>query len=237
MEEKLKFLKEYSMKNNPDIRIIAYNEMDTVPLNSIPELWGIIFREKEQNKRKNMIMDIWKNYVFDSLFNTIQYLENNLVNIDLIQIDKKYSILYSVKSENEEIQYYEGGNPLEKMNNSDLKLVWDQIPYSIRIFYENVHNGFYDYVSKAMGLINLESVSSLAKDEWGILEVLDKPLPIDLNTTFGFFKNGAGGEVVVDIKNCENDQACLWFSDEKPSYNLSFWDIVDEWIVIGLEDI
>lgn len=58
MEEKLKFLKEYSMKNNPDIRIIAYNEMDTVPLNSIPELWGIIFREKEQNKRKNMIMDI-----------------------------------------------------------------------------------------------------------------------------------------------------------------------------------
>ncbi|MEH6980057.1 SMI1/KNR4 family protein, partial [Bacillus pseudomycoides] len=27
----------------------------------------------------------------------------------------------------------------------------------------------------------------------------------------------------------------LWFTNDQPKYNVDFWDVVDEWIVIGFE--
>ncbi|MBL1705580.1 SMI1/KNR4 family protein, partial [Klebsiella pneumoniae] len=29
--------------------------------------------------------------------------------------------------------------------------------------------------------------------------------------------------------------ATLWWTNKEPRYNMNFWDIVDEWIVIGFE--
>ncbi|MDL0437820.1 SMI1/KNR4 family protein, partial [Niallia sp. SS-2023] len=43
--------------------------------------------------------------------------------------------------------------------------------------------------------------------------------------------------VAIDLDNCTDDTATLWFTHDQPEYNLSFWDVVDEWIVIGMQDI
>ncbi|CJH89644.1 Uncharacterised protein [Streptococcus pneumoniae] len=86
-----------------------------------------------------------------------------------------------------------------------------------------------------MGLVPLENVTFFDDDEWGIIEELEEPLQIDLQTTFGFFKSGMGGYVAVDYKNSNNDNATLWWTNKEPRYNMNFWDIVDEWIVIGFE--
>jgi len=45
-----------------------------------------------------------------------------------------------------------------------------------------------------------------------------------------------GGYVAIDLNNCIDDVATLWFTNDQPDYNVNFWDIVDEWIVIGLQD-
>ena len=72
--------------------------------------------------------------------------------------------------------------------------------------------------------------------EWGILEDLEEPLQINLHTTFGFFRSGMGGYVAVDLsKDDIINEAVVWFSGDQPEYNVNFWDVVDEWIVIGLE--
>jgi len=44
-----------------------------------------------------------------------------------------------------------------------------------------------------------------------------------------------GTYVAIDYKNCDNDNATLWSSKDEPDYDVKFWDLVDEWIVIGME--
>ncbi|MDR0266769.1 SMI1/KNR4 family protein [Paenibacillus sp.] len=236
MESKLEFLKEYTLSENQSIKIVPYNQVRNIGSEVIPKSWFNIFVNNETDKRIELLLEVWRTCSPFSLSNTISYLAENLYEVDLIYFDDRYSILYSVKSQNGEIQYYEGRNPLESFNNFELQNNWDKIPQSIQNFYENLHNGFYFYASKAMGLVPLENVTFFGDDEWGIIESLNEPVQINLQTTFGFFKNGMGGYVAIDYENAENDNATLWFSNDQPEYNVNFWNIIDEWIVIGFQD-
>lgn len=236
-EEKMEYIKSYCAQPNPDIQLFQADNVSTIPEGVIPESWHEIFSETNINKRINKVLDMWKKYVAAGYSNTIKYMEENLVNIELLRVNKKYSMLYSVKTEGEEITFYEGGNLIDQSKGKSLEEQWDKIPLSIRSFYENVHNGFYEYSSWSMGMDALRNVTYFADEEWGIIEDLKEPLQIDLKSTFSFFNNGGGGYVAVDTKNCNNDNATLWFSDDQPEYNKNFWDLVDEWTVIGLQGI
>jgi hypothetical protein len=228
MENKLEFLRKY----HRNIRLINIKEINS---KLIPSEWHMAFMEKDIKCRIKKILSIWEKYSGIELRNTISYLYENIVEIDLIEYDGKYSILYSIKTSDGEIEYYEGGNPEDKFNNPELEMSWSKIPDSIRRFYENVHDGFYFYASQSMGLVTRQSVTYFNDDEWGIIEDLEESIKIDLRTTFGFFKSGMGGYVAIDYTNCDNNNATLWFSNNQPRYNINFWDVVDEWIVIGFE--
>lgn len=235
MVNKLEFLKEYS--EYVEIEIITFNNITKIDSRLIPRKWYEIFREKDERKRIESILSIWRRYAGNELRNTISYLSDQLVNVELLRKNDKYSILYTLMSSDEESseEYYEGGNPLNILNNRISQELWDKIPVSIREFYENVHNGFYYYASGAMGLVPLDSVTFFDNDEWGIIDDLKEPIQINLKTTLGFFKSGMGGYVAIDYSNCENDKATLWWVDKQPRYNINFWDVVDEWIVIGFQ--
>lgn len=232
MDKKLEFL----LKYNQDVEIISFNEMNKIDSMIIPSIWDKIFREKDVTKRIQYLLNIWKQHVGEELRNTISYLTEHLVNVELLKKNDKCSILYTLKSSaSDEEEYYEGGNPLDGFNNEVLEESWDKVPISIKKFYEEVHNGFFYYASQAMGLVPLDSVTFFDEDEWGIIEELKEPLQIDLKTTFGFFKSGMGGYVAIDYNNCINNNATLWWVNKQPRYNINFWDVVDEWIVIGFQ--
>ncbi|EOP11382.1 hypothetical protein [Bacillus sp. WC2507] len=231
MGEKLSFLKKY--KKN--IRIIPYHEINKLGCSEIPSSWFELFQEENTSKRVEAILKVWEKQAGAELRNTISYLSMHLVEVELMETDGKYSILYTIKTDTGEILYYEGGNPKAEFNNEALETNWGGFPSSIQDFYQTVHNGFYFYASHSMGLVPLKEVTFFDDDEWGIIEELEEPLQIDLQTTFGFFKNGSGGYVAVDYKNCINDNATLWWTNEEPKYNVDFWDVVDEWIVIGFQ--
>lgn len=228
MENKLEFLRKY----HENIQLINIEEIDS---KLIPREWYRVFMEKDIKYRIKDILSIWEKYSAIELRNTISYLYENIAEIDLIEYDGKYSILYNIKVSDGEIEYYEGGNPEEKFNNSKLEMSWSKIPEPVRRFYENVHDGFYYYASQSMGLVPRQSVTYFNDDEWGIIDDLEEPIKIDLRTTFGFFKSGMGGYVAIDYTSCDNNNATLWFSNSQPRYNIDFWDVVDEWMVIGFE--
>ncbi|KZE70769.1 superoxide dismutase [Paenibacillus jamilae] len=232
---KLDYLKKYSKKRNGSIKLISDSDLNYLDI--LTQEWYKIFKEKSTENRIKLILHRWEQYVGSELRNTISYLKESLDNVELIEVNERISVLYTVKDNSGQVAYYEGRLPQTENINNELKNAWDKLPVSLRSFYENVHNGFYCYASGSMGLVCLEEVSFLGDDnfEWSIIEDLDEPLQINLNTSFGFFSNGMGIYVAIDYNNCENDNATLWSAKDEPEYNLNFWDVVDEWILIGLE--
>ncbi len=222
--EKLSFLKKF----RKDVEIIDVNHVEGI---NIPELWREIFNEKDFAAKKDKLVNQWKKVVGAELPNSIAFIDNNLREIDLISYRNKFSILYGIKCEDGEIYYFEGGNPEECVNHELLK----GMPAKLKSFYLELHNGFFFYPSRMMGLVTLNEVTHFSDDEWGILDELEEPLQISLDTTYGFFKNGGGGYLAVDYNNCENDVATIWFDDMEPEYNIDFWEYADIWMKIAFE--
>lgn len=229
---KLSFLQQY----RKSIEFVSNEDLLSVEKEKIPEEWMEVFIETDKTERKDKLIALWNRVCEKELSHTISYLKENLVDVELIIDNGQYAILYSVKSENDEILYYEGGIPNKSIYDLDMQQAWSSVPQSIVKFYGKLHNGFYYMPSRAMGLVPLERVTYFKEDEWGILDDLEHPLEINLDTTYGFFENGMGGYVAVDLNNCTDNRATLWFTNDQPEYNVDFWDIVDEWILIGLQD-
>lgn len=228
MNEKLDYLNKY----HKGIQIVQENPAE---IKEIPRRWAEILSCGSAADRKRKMLDLWKQYVAVELSNTIGYLEENLEDIELVKYGEKYSLLYSIKAPDHTICYYEGKNPVDSVMPSELQKYWDKFPLKLKCFYENVQDGFYYYASESMGLVPLQDIVIFAEEDWGILGELDMPLQINLESTFGIFSSGMGGYVAVDMLHCENNNSTLWFTGEQPEYNINFWDIVDEWIVIGFQ--
>lgn len=230
--DKLSFLQQY----RKSIEFVSNEDLLSIEKEKIPEEWMEVFIETDKTERKDKLIALWNRVCEKELSHTISYLKENLVDVELIVDNGEYAILYSVKSENNEILYYEGGIPNKSIYDLDMQQAWSSVPQSIVKFYGKLHNGFYYMPSRAMGLVPLERVTYFKEDEWGILDDLEHPLEINLDTTYGFFENGMGGYVAVDLNNCTDNRATLWFTNDQPEYSVDFWDIVDEWILIGLQD-
>ncbi|WP_133296344.1 SMI1/KNR4 family protein [Listeria kieliensis] len=95
-------------------------------------------------------------------------------------------------------------------------------PDSIKRFYEKVHNGFYYFPSQAMGLLPTSKIYKMSEDDWGILDFLESPIKIHLETSFPFFSTGMGGYVVLDYQNPVEENAAIWFVDDQPEHSNNF---------------
>ncbi len=230
MKDILEFLKIY----NKNVKIIETDEFNDY-LSYIPEKWRSVFQEKDREKRIEKTLNIWKTYVSKELKKTIHYLEENLLEVDFITYHGKIAILYEIKYK-KNIFYYEGILTIDFSENIILKQSWNEIPKSIVNFYMNVHNGFYTYPSHS-GLVELNEVMYFDDYEWGIVEELENPPEINFETTFGFFCNGGGIYVAIDIKEQEEDIGVVWYDDCEPDYHINFWDVVDEWMISAFENI
>lgn len=95
------------------------------------------------NDKIEKTIDLWNKYMGLQFRNTIRYLKEKLVGIDLIKYGEKYSLLYSILSSNNKILYYEGGNPNGKLLSGKLEKEWESFDKSIINFYQNLHDGFF----------------------------------------------------------------------------------------------
>ncbi|MBD8034692.1 MULTISPECIES: SMI1/KNR4 family protein [Solibacillus] len=231
--EKINYLKKY----NENVRILTVDEISRLNNNEIPIEWKELFYNADIKWNINLLLSLWEKNVGSELGKTISYLYQNLINIEIMEEGGVYSILYTIKNSKGDILYYEGRNPHKGQKNIELEGAWDKVPASIRSFYENIHDGFYYYASESMGLVPLESVTYLGDEdlEWSIIDDLEEPIKINLDSSFGFFSNGMGSYVAIDVTNCFNNNASFWSAKLKPKYNISFWGYVDEWIVMGFE--
>ncbi len=84
-----------------------YHAMGLINLivGKIPNSWYELFQEENVDKRVESILSIWKEQVGVELRNTISYLSKHLEEVELMNTNGRYSILYTIKTDN-------GGNSI-----------------------------------------------------------------------------------------------------------------------------
>ncbi|MFT3887618.1 MAG: hypothetical protein QM713_05575 [Arachnia sp.] len=201
----------------------------------IPDSWDRLLG-LPRAERVEAVLALWDGVVAQAMSNTIAYLHTHLRDVDLLRVQDQYLLLYTIASTgSDDTAYYAGGNPLTPNFAANTRLAddWARAPERLRAFYAELHNGFYHYSSESAGPLPLSGVCAMNSIEWGILETLDAPVAFDLESSYAFFSNGGGGYVVIDLANADADKATLFWTDEPPVYDQKFWDLVDEWTVIG----
>ena len=51
-----------------------------------------------------------------------------------------------------------------------------------------------------------------------------------------FVSDGASGRTVVDLDDCADGKATLWWAKYPPDYDQNFWDVTDEWLLTFLSE-
>ena len=210
-----------------------YSRCDISNLNKqFPINWKKVFEEDDLNKRKEKMLDLWKEICGTELSLVISFLQQNLLDFELVEKEGKYSVIYKLKNDKNEILYYQGMLPDVKNDEGLLQ----KLPQNISKFYKYLHNGFFDLDYDDIGIMPLENVECLDEYEWGIIEDMKLDLQIDLSTSYSFFSNGSGGYVVIDLNNKCDNNATIWFAKKAPIYAKKFWDFVDEWLLICMNN-
>ena len=214
-------------KFRDNVELVSINDVDSF----ITDEWKNVFNEKTQNKRVQNTIDIWKKHCEKELRNTINYLSEHLMDVSLIKTSYGISVIYELIMLDGSIDYYEG---LLSINDYDKELlIWNSIPKSLKTFYSFIHNGFYYCASQDIGILPVQKITCMNDYDWGIIEDLKLEVQFTLKSTYIFFETGMGGYVLLDTQKYGDENSIVWFSRKKPMYNKNFWDIVDEWIVMG----
>ncbi len=224
--EKLAFLRRYTLGRG-DLDVLDGPPDASAP---VPELWRILHALPPRD-RVAAALGPWRTTVGDRLGNTIGYLAAYATDVEVMRLGDASFLLYTIQNRHGLVQYYAGGNPLVPRfpDKGGIQARWAEVPQPLRSFYETVHDGFYHFPSRALGLEALENVT--CTDTWDV----HFDMGVDLNSTYPFFSNMMGSYVVVDLSDCADDKATLWWHADPPENGIRFWDVVDEWIVIGFE--
>lgn len=228
---------EYLRKFRPDIEIVPVDSTNALQKERLSVRWMDILSEEDIDSRKNKLLALWK-AACDKEFNrVITYLSDHLVDVFLLYHQDEFSLLYAIRNKGGTIYYYEGRFPDLTTRSAYLQSNWHRLPAGLQRFYEMLHNGFYYSSSGNMGLVSLHKLIRLSDVEWNILEEMEEAPEINLETSYCFFKNGMGDYLVLDLEKEDTaEEAVLWYSQEEPEYQLPFWEVVDEWTVLGIEE-
>jgi hypothetical protein len=232
MSEKLEFLARYSHRyvaGGANVELLPSPTHASAP---IPENW-ISLLKQDRSSRINSAIHMWQDIVEQEMSNTISYFTEFLTDIELLRVGTLHYLLYSIRQlDKDQVLFYVGGNPLQRnyTNNPQLAADWNRLPIKIRDFYEQLHDGFFYWPSRTMGLDAVEKVIFLGKYRWPIQAQLQPE--IDLSCSHGFFTNGEGSYISLETSH---GSAMLWDANQPPKTNINFWDWIDEWTTIGFE--
>lgn len=200
--------------------------------NKIPSLWIDVLVEPQQEQRKIKLIEIW-NSIFreNELSNTIHFMEVYLSEVYLVSVEEEFSLIY-VYDVNGNIFYREGKNPKSRIEGQEIIQLLKLFNVDLVSFYEDFHNGWFEPESASMGLLPIEYMKTIGDDDWDILDSIK--IEKNLDEVIIVFSNGGNGYLCIDIDN-DPITGLIWWGDEAPDFDVTFFDVLDEWIVIGFE--
>lgn len=232
-QSKLEFLRQYAMGQG-ELQLV---EVPPGPEVAMPQPWRQL-PELGPADRVAVAVALLRASLGTELRNTISYISEFARDVELMRLGDNYLLLYTVLNRSGETLYYSGGNPYQRQypptdpapEERGILPQWDRVPAPLRTFYEQTHDGFYYFPSRSMGLNSVWDVRCLGDYDLGSMEGYAERLA----QAYTFFSAG-GSHVLVDLANRNPNSGVLWLQDDEPDFSIDFWDVVDEWTVIGFE--
>ena len=196
----------------------------------VPTEWQPLIRLSDKEKVKYVI-SLWEKYYLEEFSVLLGVFQKRLKTVHIIESDNKIALLYTFKNPKGEYLYYVGHAPSLSWQ---LPEVSENLPWPAKFleFYRNIHNGWYEVESHALGLLPQDEFFGLSEKEWGVLDEIS--IDFSLDKALAVFSNGAGGYLCWNFNTAE-PSGLVWWDDEEPDM-ADFWDILDEWSAMGIEE-
>jgi hypothetical protein len=221
------------MKKKSDLEkyIGKFSILDTVSEDLfMPAAWKPLVRLSKEERIK-FVIDLWKVSFQTELSVLLEIFRKHLVSIEMIEINNFVNILYIYQNPKGDYLHYIGHPPLLPHQKPQTVSGFN-LPIKFLDFYTQVHNGWYEVISHSLGLMPIEEIFLLSKEEWGILDEIS--VDFSLDKVIAVFSNSAGGYLCWNF-NTSLPSGLIWWDDEEPDF-VDFWDILDEWSAMGIQD-
>ena len=227
-ESKLRYLR---LEDNT-VSMISDKEVINCLKGNLPDQWRDIFLSKDKEERKRKVIDLWFEHLGMVLPDVTKKIRNRLEDIELIQKKingtSEYCVLYTINDGENRRIFYEGRMPKEVGQYCMQLDCWEKLPKEIKAFYEILHNGFYHYANRGMGLQPIQYVN-FEEDDGGEWFLEYGPYSDDYYIyNLSFFRNSLGIAVSIDSKETDTKNAIVWRRDQEPEIGKNFWSIVDQ---------
>ncbi|HET9505134.1 MAG TPA: hypothetical protein VFO93_16440 [Hymenobacter sp.] len=196
----------------------------------IPLEWKPLL-ELSGKGRVNLVIALWKSQFQQEFSVLLDVFSKHLISIELIELNKIVNMLYVFKNPKGEQLHYIGLPPLLPYQKPD-KFYGRDWPAKFLDFYTHIHNGWYEVESQAMGPMPIEEFFLLSEKEWGVLDEIT--IDFALDKVVAVFSNSAGGYLCWNL-NAAVASGLVWWDDEAPDF-VDFWDILDEWCAMGIQE-
>lgn len=223
------------MLEDSSVRLFGNQNVEVLH-NAVPDSWVEIMSAENKVGKCQAVIELWKKYLGDKLPDVLRKFEEGLDNVELLERNseegKRYSLLYSIIDEEGKCIYYEGRNPQDNISYRSQLSYWSDFPAGIRNFYEKIHDGFYHYMNRGMGLQPIAFTRFTEPEgeelEWnldfeGYAAIFDED-----SHDMAFFWNSLGIAVSIDGSEGSEENAIIWRSDAPCEFKADFWSIVDQ---------
>lgn len=220
---------DYLRRFDRGIRLIQPQEASQ----PIPQSWQQIFAIGDPVRRVRGALSLWEQVASDTMPRTLGFMQERCVDVRLCESGKRTAMLYCWVNDVGRNCYYAGGNPLDIKRDTRFINLWRTLPEGLFDFYARLHNGFYYFPSESNGPAPLAQIFWLSQLQWGILDQLEEPVEINLETSLALFSNGGGGYIAYDY---ERHLTATWWADDQPTYHSSFWQLMDVWTSLSMAE-
>ncbi|SHM03362.1 SMI1/KNR4 family protein [Hymenobacter psychrotolerans] len=208
-----------------------FSVLDKLPENLlVPAEWQPLIGRSDKEKVKH-ITSLWDKYYHTEFSALLGIFQKRLNTVHLIELENKPALLYIFKNPQGEYLHYVGHAPLLS---GQLPATTENLPWPAKFleFYKTIHNGWYEVESHALGLFPIDEFFWLSEQEWGVLDEIE--IDFSLDKVLAVFSNSAGGYLCWNFNTTE-PSGLVWWDDEEPDM-ADFWDILDEWSAMGIEE-
>ncbi|WP_223652621.1 hypothetical protein [Hymenobacter psoromatis] len=205
----------------------------------VPEAWVELLRQQSAGAKS--WLEMWRPY--QSLLPEVDdFLQHKVRGICLLLKEPQPPSLLYVYSRGKDLYFFRGWPPLGDRVPKGKEEIWACLLPGLQQFYRELHDGWTQLASDAMGPLPVKDIGYLSDQDWELEPDEKAQLPFRLRDVITVFGNGGGDLLGLDITHgvrASESQALAWWHEEPlaPMLNKNFWGLMGAWIGGQVEDV